>query len=298
MHQVLSWTVFYSKDPERYRLALNMLETSNGVFFQYFSLLTLFLNMCLCIDLMLTLKNPFEPAKKRMKYYLIGSALICFPLSFCTFASIDSLNQPSGQNHPYLVPEADSHMILSMCLSVYMIVAIYSCVYASRRLHRPSINRDVRHFFLKKHYIFVTIFIVVWGCYMGYAYFSLFILNGKPGNDPTVNQLQRKAVTYSSKLASVLTGILLTLTRLQEPFYTYQVKKRFYAFFGRIIRENKEYQRELYKNTLNHFLTKSLSIELVNVILQSIVQFTRESLKGDKEDEKRRASQLLMDNKS
>lgn len=56
-----------------------------------------------------------------------------------------------------------------------MLVAIYSCVYASRRLARPSINKDIRRFFLKKHYFYVTLFILVWGCYMGNAYFSLFV---------------------------------------------------------------------------------------------------------------------------
>ena len=61
----------------------------------------------------------------------------------------------------------------------------------------------------------------------------------------------------------------------------YQVKKRFYSFFGMIIKDNKEYQKDLYKNTLNHYLTKSLNLELVNVILQSIVSFTRQFLKQE-----------------
>lgn len=78
-----------------------------------------------------------------------------------------------------------------------------------------------------------------------------------------------------------MTGVLLTLIRLQEPFFMYQVKKRFYSFFGMIIKDNKEYQKDVYKNTLNHYLTKSLNLELVNVILQSIVSFTRQSLKQE-----------------
>jgi hypothetical protein len=58
-----------------------------------------------------------------------------------------------------------------------MLVAIFSCVYASRRLARPSISKKIRSVFLQKHFIYVFIFIVVWGCYMGNAYFQLFIPN-------------------------------------------------------------------------------------------------------------------------
>ena len=35
----------------------------------------------------------------------------------------------------------NAHLILSLVLSMYMLVAIYSCVYASRRLARPTINK-------------------------------------------------------------------------------------------------------------------------------------------------------------
>ena len=47
-------------------------------------MLSLFLNMCLCIDIMLTLKNPFYPSKKRMKLYLMFSGLVCVPLCYLT----------------------------------------------------------------------------------------------------------------------------------------------------------------------------------------------------------------------
>ena len=39
--------------------AMDILKYANDFCFQYFSLLTLLLNTCLCIDLILTLKNPF-----------------------------------------------------------------------------------------------------------------------------------------------------------------------------------------------------------------------------------------------
>lgn len=82
-----------------------------------------------------------------------------------------------------------------------------------------------------------------------------------------------------SKIASVSTGVLLTTIRLCEPYFMFQVKKRFYAFFGKTIKDDVEYKSDLYKNTLNSYLTRSLNLELVNVILSSVVTFTRESEK-------------------
>lgn len=82
-----------------------------------------------------------------------------------------------------------------------------------------------------------------------------------------------------SRIASVSTGVLLTIIRLCEPYFMFQVKKRFYAFFGIVIKDKKEYKGQLYKNTLNTYLTNSLNLELVNVILSSIVYFTKLSQK-------------------
>lgn len=93
-------------------------------------------------------------------------------------------------------------------------------------------------------------------------------------------------VGYARAGASVLTGVFLTLIRLSEPFFIFQVKKRIYAFFGMEIKDQKEYQSDIYKNTLNHYLTKALNLELVNVILQSIVTFTKEAVKQERRTEK------------
>ena len=73
------------------------------------------------------------------------------------------------------------------------------------------------------------------------------------------------------------TGVLLTIIRTGEPYFRYQVKKRFFAFFGVIIKDMPEYKTQEYKNTLNFYLTQSLNLELVNVILTSIVTFTKRS---------------------
>ena len=67
-----------------------------------------------------------------------------------------------------------SHLVLAMCLSVYLLIALYSCVYASRRLNRPGISKKIRTHFLRKHYYYVAVFTFVWGGYLSNAYFELF----------------------------------------------------------------------------------------------------------------------------
>ena len=52
-----------------------------------------------------------------------------------------------------------------------------------------------------------------------------------------------------------MTGTLLTIIRMTEPYFWYQVKKRFYAFFGIMIKELNDKKTQEYKNTLNFYLT-------------------------------------------
>lgn len=54
------------------------------------------------------------------------------------------------------------NMILAYTLSIYIIVAIYSTVFAFRRLNRPGVSKEVRSMFLKKHLYYVIVFIAIW----------------------------------------------------------------------------------------------------------------------------------------
>ena len=69
------------------RNSLNTLCNSNQLFFDGFQLASLLLNMCLCIDLILTIYSPFTPAGSRLKwYYLITVAASIF-LVFTIYGS-------------------------------------------------------------------------------------------------------------------------------------------------------------------------------------------------------------------
>lgn len=106
--------------------------------FQYFQLASLVLNLFLCVDLILTLRDPFYPSKRRVKFYLMFSLVIVAVLVFLSQGVVSAAcrNTKSKNelltdvNDDLLISEQASNLVLAMSLSIYIIVALYSCVYA------------------------------------------------------------------------------------------------------------------------------------------------------------------------
>ena len=69
---------FLIEDVHEMKSLTNTLCQSNQIFYCFFQLMSLMLNLCLCIDLILTIYNPFQPAAKRLKWYLASSFLATF----------------------------------------------------------------------------------------------------------------------------------------------------------------------------------------------------------------------------
>jgi hypothetical protein len=159
-----------------------------------------------------------------------------------------------------------------MSLSIYIIVALYSCVYAQRRLTRPGLRKDIRRFFLRKHYSYVGVFILVWTLNLAKVYYQLF--NPEPAEKEEDTIL---VVAEISKYASFSTGLFLTIIRLSEPYFYYVTKRKWLEFFGVAPTNTDRSSNELYNNTLNSFLAESLNTELVNIILNGVTVFTKKN---------------------
>lgn len=50
-------------------------------------------------------------------------------------------------------------------------MALFSCVYAYRRLTRPGMSKEIRMFFIRKHISYVGTFIIIWSFYLAASYF-------------------------------------------------------------------------------------------------------------------------------
>lgn len=74
----------------------------------------------------------------------------------------------------------------------------------------------------------------------------------------------------------MLTGTILSFIRIQEPYFKFLIKKQFKEFFGILMDEKDIHESSQYINdSLATFLTSSLNVELVHVILESITKHTK-----------------------
>jgi len=65
----------------------------------------------------------------------------------------------------------------------------------------------------------------------------------------------------------------MAIIRVSEPYFQFLIKKQFKSFFGILIDEKEAQKNEQYINdTLVTFLTSSLNVELVHIILKSITK--------------------------
>lgn len=76
-----------------------------------------------------------------------------------------------------------------------------------------------------------------------------------------------------SIITAMLTGTIMSLIRVQEPYFKFLIKKQFKAFFG-ILMDEKDIQnsQQHLNDSLATFLTSSLNVELVHAILESITK--------------------------
>ena len=141
------------------------------------------LNMCLCADLVLTIQSPFTPAASRAKFYYAISTFI--PLLMVIVIILVNDHNPekcisclNGYNNGAFkigtIITGSGNLVLAFALSVYILIAIYSFVFAYRRLERPGVSKEVRQMFLKKHLYYVIVFISIWTIQLSSNYFTLF----------------------------------------------------------------------------------------------------------------------------
>ena len=198
-----------------------------------------------------------------------------------------------------------------MCLSLYIVIAIYSTVYSYRRLHRPGVSAPVRAMFVRKHFLYVVVFIIIWMIQQSANYFRLF--NPESNGNVTSNSMhmrhnkpnhpidalaqflgfrQHNAMLGDeqdpglnpflivSGVMTFSTGIFLTGVRFFEPLFRHLALKKVYEFWGVLYEPrtagHSEEELRAATDSLNSILASSLNVELVYIILKSITAFSRD----------------------
>jgi hypothetical protein len=101
-------------------------------------------------------------------------------------------------------------------------MALYSCVYAYRRLTRPGMSAEVRYVFIRKHILYVATFILIWTFYLAHSYYQLYLSSLDKKEDKEKNL--EKVLSTVSIITAMATGFLLTLIRIQEPYFKFLIK--------------------------------------------------------------------------
>lgn len=144
-----------------YNKATLILIWANQVINNVAQLVSLSLNMSLCVDLVLTLLSPFDVARNRMAYYETVSFLFGVGFGILIWNYQDKYSFMRGD----IDTEGNSRfsdLTLALSLSVYILVAVYSMIFSERRLKKPGVSEDVRRRFQNKHTTYVLMFIFIW----------------------------------------------------------------------------------------------------------------------------------------
>lgn len=154
----------------------------------------MFLNMALSIDLIVTLRRPFQNAEKRYPYYLLFS--LTLPLASCITRMA--------------LFETDGHFygLLQSCwYFIEIFIALISITYATWFMCKPGTARSTLKIIIYRHVAYIIVNILC----QTYAVGSMVLLGlGK------INQSHSHEAWMPFAILFFGQGILLTLVRLTE----------------------------------------------------------------------------------
>ena len=114
------------------------------------------------------MRDPFYPAGRRMKWYLLTSGIIGLVVPWLTIGR--GLATEEGFRADTVFEASFTVFIISM----FFIFAIYSSVEALRLTTRPGISREMRKHFAYSHIIYIIVYITSWMVYYFAAYYIMF----------------------------------------------------------------------------------------------------------------------------
>jgi hypothetical protein len=131
--------------------------------------------------------------------------------------------------------------------------------------------------FIKKQVLYVFVSLLCWVAFFVNAayrlyihYYSYYTNNGEMATSQKVfsdRNLIQWAETFqeASVYSALLTGFLMTVIRVLEPYIAFLIKKEFSSWFGVHLEEPKKGNE-----SLNSRLISGVTVELVTIILSAI----------------------------
>ena len=195
--------------------AMRVLTRWNFNILQFFELVSLSLNLMLCLDIVFTMRNPFYPHDRRMKFYLPISVL------FATLGYNLCLSRMSEPDKEWGPGNYGRAMFSVGFISIYLIMAIASVAYAYRVNTRPGMSTEIRKDFIWRQISYVSAYVLTWLPYLGFSYFLLFTTTVE-GHDVTYESLvnndkYRDTINVWSlayNFSCIGTGIIMSVVRI------------------------------------------------------------------------------------
>jgi uncharacterized protein YacL len=116
-------------------------------------LLTIILNTCLAVDLILMIKHPFARKETRETKFLVGSFLLSFTLTWTIMLT-------TNNQHGYLIPPRSVRALVMLVFATYFALSIASVVYAAKKLCRSSISKETIKLVLLRHVLYIIGFMI------------------------------------------------------------------------------------------------------------------------------------------
>jgi len=168
----------------------------------------LWLNIFMALDLINSIKFPFRP--KTSRYYVLFTIASSFIVA--CFQTMMYTRGFRWQTRLLAV-------WFSLTSLIYLCSAVYSILYARRKLQRPGISREVRDLVFRRHIVQIVVFI------FSYSYFFVSIII-----DWFITSSKRVDVhnffLSALKINFALQGLYLPLSRVIEPAFVNVVKKK------------------------------------------------------------------------
>ena len=198
--------------------ALWILEVSLNFSAYFLAFLTILLNTCLAIDLVLMIRNPFKAKEVRVPFYLWGCIIVAFSLTASIFATVHR----TDRNIYLETGRIPMYTTITMFAS-YFLINIMSVLYALKKICKPGISKETQKLVLVRHVVSIFSFMVsqlyIIGCIV-YAMIPNWVVTSNV-----------HTAVYTLNLLFISQGIYLPILRLSEPFFFHVIWQNLCALF-------------------------------------------------------------------
>jgi hypothetical protein len=114
------------------------------MFFEVAQVVSVSMNICLCVDVVLQIQSPFKPASKRAKMYYIFTAAMALWSTIFYFYVNHSTGECVRKPNSHVLETLPKNEVVAELLLLYVFVAIFSMVFAMKKLFRSNYNTEGR----------------------------------------------------------------------------------------------------------------------------------------------------------